>query len=304
LQRRNGLLAAVSAYVVWGLLPVYWKQIDHLPAQEILGHRIVWLLVTMLLIQMVRRRWDWLARLLRQPAALIPYLGTAALLGLNWFTYIWAINNARIVESSLGYVINPLVNVMLGVIFLRERLRLGQWSAILLATGGVVYLTADYGRLPWIAVTLALTFGFYGLIRKSASLQAIDGMTVEAALMFSPALFYLLRLESVGAGTLGHTTLRVNLLLVMAGVITAIPLIAFNYGAKRITLTAIGILQYIAPTLQFLLGVWAYREPFSPTQLLGFSIIWLALAVYTVEGIWFRRKQQQLALAMADVVGR
>ena len=304
MQRRNGLLAAISAYVMWGLLPVYWKQIDHIPAQEILGHRIVWLLATMLLIQMMRRRWGWLAKLLRQPLALIPYLGTAALLGLNWFTYIWAINNARIVESSLGYFINPLVSVMLGVIFLRERMRSGQWLAILLAAAGVVYLTANYGHLPWIAVCLALTFGLYGLIRKSASLQAIDGITVEAVLLFSPALFYLLRLESIGAGTLGHATLRINILLVLAGVITAIPLMAFNYGAKRITLNAIGILQYIAPTLQFLLGVWVYREPFSPTQLRGFSIIWMALAVYTVEGILFRRKHQRLVPAVVDVVGR
>ncbi|MGQ9491040.1 MAG: EamA family transporter RarD [Anaerolineae bacterium] len=287
---KNGTLAALSAYVLWGLLPAYWKAVEHVPAQEILGHRIVWSLAVTLGLLALSRQWDWLKRAVRRPAVLLPYVGTAGLLGLNWFVYIWANNNGHIVETSLGYFINPLVNVLLGVLFLRERMRPWQWAAIGLAFVGVAYMTLSYGRLPWIALTLAFSFGFYGLLRKTGGLEAVQGLTVETGLMFLPALGYLLYLDGRGRGAFGRVDVATTLLLGMAGFVTAIPLILFAYGARRVPLTTLGVLQYAAPTGQFLLGVIAYGEPFTRARLIGFSLIWTALLLYTVEGFMAQRR--------------
>lgn len=286
----RGALAALTAYVLWGLLPAYWKAVEHVPAQEILGHRIVWSLAVTLGLLALGRQWDWLRRAAGRPAVLVPYLGSAALLGLNWFVYIWANNNGHIVETSLGYFINPLVNVLLGVVFLRERMRPWQWAAVGLAAFGVIYMAFGYGQLPWIALILAFSFSFYGLIRKTGGLEAIQGLAVETSLMFLPALGYLLYLDGRGAGAFGRIDTMTTLLLGLAGFVTAIPLILFAYGARRVPLTTMGILQYAAPTGQFLLGVLAYREPFTPARLIGFSLIWAALALYTTEGIIVQRR--------------
>ena len=196
----------------------------------------------------------------------------------------------RSVFKSLGYFINPLISVLLGVVFLRERLRAWQWVAVGIAAIGVTYLTLSFGAFPWIALSLALTFGFYGLLRKIASLESIEGLSLETALMFLPAVGYLLYLERTGAGSFGHATALTNTLLALSGVATALPLVLFNYAAKRVTLATVGILQYIAPTGQFLLGVLAYGESFDQTRLIGFSAIWLALLTYSIEGFVNRRE--------------
>lgn len=283
---KRGVLAAVVAYTLWGILPVYWKAVQAVPASEILAHRTVWSLVFVLLLLAVRRQWDWLRQARQRPRMLLVFALTACLLGANWFTYIWAVNSGHIVDSSLGYFINPLFSVLLGVLFLKERLRLWQGVAIGLALVGVLFLTVAYGAFPWIALTLAGTFGCYGLLRKTAPLGSLEGLTLETALLSVPTLAYLLALESAGSGSFGHAGAATSLLLAGAGVVTAFPLLMFAYAARKVTLATVGILQYIAPTLQFLLGVLVYGEPFNQTRLLGFAAIWVALAIYSTEGIF------------------
>ncbi len=292
----KGILAAVGAYGLWGLLPVYWKLIDSVPAIETLGHRMVWSLVFVLGLLTVQHRWSWVRNVLRRPGAFLIFLVSAGILALNWFTYIYAMNSGNIVEASLGYFINPLLSVLLGVIFLRERLRPWQIVAVVFAALGVFYLAIRYGDFPWIALTLAVTFGFYGLIRKTAPLGSLNGLTVEMALLFFPALFFLVWLEGTGAATFGHSTPLVTIMLAMTGVATAMPLLLFAYGAKRVKLSTIGILQYIAPTLQFLLGVFVYHEPFTRTRLVGFVFIWIALGIYTIERMVNKRRESQTDL--------
>jgi chloramphenicol-sensitive protein RarD len=213
------------------------------------------------------------------------------MLAFNWFTYVWAVNAGRIVDASLGYFINPLFSVLLGVLFLRERLRLWQWVAIGIATGGVIFLTLGYGAFPWIAFALAISFGFYGLLRKTAALGALEGLWLETAIMFLPTLAYLVYVELMGTAFFGHAGAVTNTLLAFTGVVTALPLIWFAYGARRVTLATVGILQYIAPTLQFLLGVLVYGEDFTDTRVIGFSVIWTALLIYSFEGIVAGRKR-------------
>ena len=290
---KNGMLAALAAYTLWGILPVYWKTIEQVPAGEILAHRVVWSVVVVVGLLSAQKRWGWLNKVARKPAILIPFVGSALLLTANWFIYLWANNNEHIVEVSLGYFINPLVNVLLGVLLLRERMRPWQWVSIGLAFAGVAYLTISYGRLPWIAVSLALTFAFYGLIRKTAPLGSIEGLTIETSLMFLPALAFLIFLGANGTGAFGQGDVQTTLLLAFAGLATAIPLMLFAHGARNVPLSTLGVLQYVAPTLQFLVGVVIYREGFSGAQLVGFSMIWTALLLYWLEGILTRRRQAQ-----------
>lgn len=285
----RGVVYGVSAYAMWGVLPIYWKALHSVPAIQILAHRMVWSLLFCLLILVATRNWSWLSVALRDRRTALTFLGAAALLSVNWFTYIWAINAGFIVESSLGYFINPLVSVLIGVIVLHERLRPWQWAAIGLAFAGVLYLTVAYGALPWIALTLAFTFAFYGLLKKQVRVGAVESMAAETAIMSIPALLFLLWLASQGRGALGHDGAAINALLIGAGAATAIPLIFFAAAAQRIPLSLVGILQYIAPTLQFLIGVFVYHEAFGRTRLIGFSIIWAALLIYTVEGLHQRR---------------
>lgn len=282
---------------MWGFLPVYWKMLKAVPALEILAHRMVWSLGFVLLVLAYKRRWAWLRPALRRKRTLLTFLATAAILSLNWFTYIWAVNAGYIVEASLGYFINPLVNVVLGMIFLGERPRGWQWTAVSLAAIGVLYLTIQYGSLPWISLTLAFSFGTYGLLRKTAPLEALEGLGLETAVMFFPALAYLIYLELVGQGSFGHASGMTSFLLALAGMVTAVPLWLFALGARRVTMITLGLLQYIAPTLQFLIGVFVYKEPFSRTQMVGFGFIWLALVIYSAEGILTARKKRQLSYA-------
>lgn len=294
MNSRYGAPAAALAYVLWGLLPIYWRGLHGVPALEILGHRVVWSLLVVIVLLAARQNWQWLSQARRNPGILRLCLLTALLLSSNWFVYIWANNTGHIVEASLGYFITPLVNVLLGLVILREQLRPGQWLAIGIATAGVGYLTLNAGGLLWISLALALTFGFYGLFRKTARLGSLEGLSVEMSILFFPALGYLLYLEFTGIGSLGHSSPLINLLLLGAGVVTAVPLLLFGFGAQRVPLSALGVLQYIAPTLQFLLGIFAYGEAFTPARLIGFSIIWAALVVYTIEGYWSHRRRRQV----------
>ncbi|MCU0486932.1 MAG: EamA family transporter RarD [Anaerolineales bacterium] len=288
---RRGILAGIGAYLMWGLFPLYWKQLSDVPALEILAHRMTWSLVFMVLILAIGRDWAWLKPAIQDRRVLLIYLAAAALLSVNWFTYIWAVNAGFVVESSLGYFINPLVSTLFGVIFLKEHLRRGQLLAVALAFAGVLYLTVSYGSLPWIALVLSTTFATYGLIKKTAPLGSVHGFTLETIALFLPALGYLLLLASQGTGAFGNSDPQTTMLLALAGPVTSIPLLLFGLAARSIPLSMVGFLQYIAPTLQFLLGVLVYQEPFPPARLVGFSIIWAALAIYTLESILFNRRR-------------
>ena len=286
----KGVMYAGAAYFLWGLFPVYWKALQNVPAAEILGHRMVWSLGFVLLILAWKRHWRWVKTAVSTPRILITFIVTGLLLGVNWLTYIWGVNAGFVVETSLGYFINPLINVVLGVLFLRERLRVGQWTAVFIAFVGVVYLTITYGQLPWIALTLAFSFGLYGLLRKTAALNSLEGLSLETAVLFPFALSYLLYLGFSGQAEFAHGAWTTTLLLVLTGVVTAVPLLLFAAGARRINLSTLGILQYIAPTIQFLLGIFLYNEPFTMQRFIGFSLIWLALLVYSMEGVRNGRK--------------
>ena len=295
-MQNKGIIHGVAAYTVWGLLPIYWKLIGSVPPLEILSHRMVWSLLFLLLLLALRQQWQWLRPALRNGKTVLIYLVTAVLLSINWGVYIWAVNAGHIVESSLGYFINPLVNVLLGVILLQERLRPWQIVAVVVASLGVLYLTFHTGRPPWIALTLAFTFGFYGLLRKKAPLPSLHGLSLEMGLMFLPALGYMLWTQIRGTAVFLHTDLQhINLLLPLAGIVTALPLLWFGTAAQHVTLTTLGILQYAAPTLQFLLGVLAYGEPFNQDKFLGFSLIWIALIIYTTERIKHHHAQLKQA---------
>lgn len=283
---QRGILYAASAYAMWGLFPLYFKALQGLPPLEILLHRMVWSLVFVLAVLATRRQWVWLADVLRKPKVLAGFAASALLLSTNWFIYIWAVNNDRVVESSLGYFINPLFNVLLGFLVLRERLRVVQWLAVALAGCGVLWLTWQGGELPWVALALASSFGLYGLLRKTASLGALEGLTLETLLLFPLAAGYLMFLTAQGSNSFVGASTSTQLLLAASGPITAIPLLLFAAGARRIPLSLLGLLQYIGPTLQLLIGVWVYHEPFSGVKLVGFALIWIALLVYSLEGLW------------------
>ena len=288
---RKGALAGMGAYVLWGLFPIYWRLLERVPALEILAHRMIWSLVFVAVILTVQKDWRWLGLVLRNRRTVVTYTVAAVLLSVNWGTYIWAVNAGYVVEASLGYFINPLVNVLLGVALLGEKLRAGQVVAVVLAGLGVVYLTVSYGSLPWISLVLAFTFGLYGLIKKTAALESMHGFSLETLVLFLPALVYLLYREAAGVGAFVHLGLVPTLLLILAGPVTSVPLLLFGYAARRVPLSMLGFLQYIAPTLQFILGVFVYIEPFPPARLVGFCIIWVALLVYSLEGVLFSRRQ-------------
>ncbi len=289
---KKGILAGIGAYTLWGLFPIYWRLLEQDPAIEILAHRMVWSLAFMAALLSIQKDWRWLKEGLRNRRTVVTYTLAAILLAANWYTYIWAVNAGYVVEASLGYFINPLVNFLLGVVFLGEKLRMGQVAAVLLAAIGVVYLTVSYGSLPWISLVLAVTFGLYGLIKKTASLESMHGFSLETIVLFLPALAYLLYRESSGVGAFGHQGWLTTLLLALAGPVTSIPLLMFGYSARKIPLSMLGFIQYITPTLQFLLGVFVYFEPFPTARLVGFCIIWLALLVYSLERVFFNLFEQ------------
>jgi len=290
----KGILYGASAYLMWGFFPIYFKLLHEVPAVQILGHRVVWSLLFLLVLVTAVREGAALRRSASNHRTLLIYLLAAVLLAANWLTYIWGVNAGFVVETSLGYFINPLMNVLLGVIILRERLRLTQWVPLGLAAAGVIYLTILYGTLPWIALALALTFASYGLVKKLAPLGALHSLTLETGLLFVPALGYLVWMAMVGQGAFIRLGAATTILLALAGVITAVPLLLFGAAARRVPLSTLGILQFIAPTCQFLLGVFVYGEAFTIARLVGFLCIWLALLLYIGEGLIVQRRQAAL----------
>ncbi|NUR86640.1 MAG: EamA family transporter RarD [Nonomuraea sp.] len=284
-DQRRGVLLGIAAYTMWGLFPLYWPLLRPSAPVEILAHRMAWSLVAVVAVLAVRRHWSWFRPLLRQPAKLGLLTLAAVLVSVNWGTYIYAVNSNHVVESALGYFINPLVSVLFGVLLLRERLRPLQWAAVGMGALAVVVLTIDYGRLPWIALVLAFSFGVYGFIKKKANVGAAESLTIETLVLLAPALAYLVYLEKSGQATFGHAGASHALLLAGAGVITAIPLLCFTASAIRVPLSTIGLLQYIAPVLQFLVGVLIAKETMPSSRWIGFSIVWLALAIFTFDSI-------------------
>jgi chloramphenicol-sensitive protein RarD len=290
-EQRRGLVYGVGAYAIWGLFPLYWRLLKPAGALEILAHRVLWSFVFVAVLLLALRRVEWLRGLRGQRRVVVLLAGAAVLIAVNWGTYIYGVNTARVVETSLGYYINPLVSVLLGVAVLRERLRGTQWLALAVGAAAVVVLTVDYGRPPWIAFTLAVSFGFYGLLKKTAGAPAAEGLAVESAVLAPVALGYLGWLEFAGAATFGHVSPGHTALMVFAGVATAVPLLLFAGAANRVPLTTIGVLQYIAPTLQFAIGVLVQHEPMPPARFAGFALVWVALAVFTVDGVRHHRRQ-------------
>lgn len=276
---------------MWGLFPIYWKWLHNVPALQLISHRILWSCLILIGIILFSRQAKAFLEIALTPPILRIYIVAALLIGVNWLVYVWSVNNGYIIESSLGYFINPLFSILLGVIFLRERLRTWQWIPIGLAALGVLYLAFTYGRPPWIALSLACTFSLYGLVKKTAPLGALYGLTLETGLLFLPALLYLIYTDSIGQGAFLHVGVRTDLLLVGAGLMTTVPLLMFSSAMQHIPLTLMGILQYISPTMQFLLGALIYRESFTYAQLTGFGIVWIALIILGVEGMLTHRRQ-------------
>ncbi len=291
-----GLVYAALAYVIWGLFPIYFHALARVDAFEIVMHRSLWSFVFVWAVLVAMRRLQWVPAVVRQPRLVAQFVLSALLLSANWLLYVWAVNHGHVVEASLGYFVTPLVNVLLGTWVLKERPRRLQWLAVAVAACGVLWLTLTLGRPPWIALGLAASFGSYGLLRKTASLGALEGLAVETAVMAPVAIVALALMAvpkgGVFAGMDGATTGW----LLFAGPLTAIPLLLFAAGARRITMATLGTLQYLSPTIQFLLGVTWFGEPLQGTRLVGFVLIWLALGVYSADGfLWMRRHRAALA---------
>lgn len=282
-SRRQGVIYGLAAYLCWGFFPVYFKSVKVVPPLEMVSHRIVWSLAFLLLLITWKGAWRSMLGLLTLPKSLSVLVATTLLIATNWLVFIYAISVGEVLQSSLGYFINPLVSVMLGWVFLRERLERPQWISLGLAATGVMYLAVQYGSMPWIALILAASFGLYGLIRKALHVEPLVGLTVETLLLAPFALFYLVQLNQQGTGVfLVHST-KLDLLIPMSGVVTAIPLLLFAAAAKKLRLATIGFLQYITPTMHFLLAITIFGETFTHTHLVSFLFIWAGLALYSLH---------------------
>lgn len=291
---RRGLIATSIAFFIWGLLPLYLKALDGVPVVQITAHRLVWGCVVGVVLVGLRGELKKIRAVLGDGKLRTRLALTASLMCVNWTLYIWGITNDRMVETSLGYFINPLVNVLLGVLVLSERLNPMQWTAVSVAAAGVSYLTWSAGHPPWIALALALSFGLYGLLRKVTQVDGLTGFTSEMLLLLPLGVAYLAWCEFTGVGTFGHAGLGMDLLLALGGPLTAAPLVLFAFGAQRIPYSTVGLLQYIGPTIQLILAVLLFREPFEGPRVLGFSMIWAALVIYASDGVWRARRLAQL----------
>lgn len=300
-QQKLGGAFAATAYTLWGIAPLYFKQISEVPAQEILIHRIVWSFALLVLMLTVMRAWSGIAAVLRQPKKMLAMLGTGLLLAGNWGLFIWAVNNHHMLDASLGYYINPLLNVLLGMLFLGERLRKLQWAAVGLAVTGVGLQLIHYGSLPWIALVLASSFALYGLFRKKLAVDAIGGLFIESMLLLPLALFYWWQFADSSAANLLANSVQLNLWLMAAGIVTTVPLLCFIAAARRLQLSTMGFFQYIGPSFMFGFGVFLYNEPLDPSKLLTFAFIWTALVVYSLDALHQVRKGR-VASKNADTV--
>jgi chloramphenicol-sensitive protein RarD len=294
---RRGFVYGVAAYLLWGLFPLYWPLLEPAGAVEILAHRVAWSVVTMLVVAAASRRLPHLRALFGRRRARNLLLVAAVVIAVNWGTYIYGVNNHRVVETSLGYFINPLVTVLMGVLILRERLRPWQWAAITIAAVAVLGIAVEYGHPPWVALTLAFSFGTYGLAKKQAGVDAVESLTFETLVLAPVALGYLLWLGGSG-NFVGHGVGH-SFLLASTGVVTAVPLLCFGAAAIRVPMTTLGLLQYLAPILQFLLGVTVLDEHMSAMRWVGFGLVWVALVMFTIEAGQYRRRQTRLALEAA-----
>jgi chloramphenicol-sensitive protein RarD len=284
-RETSALIAGIAAFSTWGLIPVYWKLLKDVPASEILAHRFLWTSLFLIGLLSWQRRWPEVKEVVSSRRATLFCLGAGLSVATNWFFFIYAVNIGRVIETSLGYFMTPLVNVLFGALFLRERLTRWQIVSVLLATSGVLYLTFGYGRFPWIAVTLCSTFGLYGLLRKKSGTAAIPGLFLETIMLVPAAIAYLLFLNLQGRLTFEHGNWLLSILLISTGVVTAVPLFWFGYAARYLRLTTVGFLQYLAPTGSFFLGVFLYHEPFTRGHLITFGLIWIALAIFTFEAV-------------------
>lgn len=281
-----GILFAATAYALWGIFPLYFRLLRSVPAFEVLMLRMVLSLVTVAIILVLWRRWAWMRQVVAHPRVLGRYATAAVLVAVNWFVFIWATQNGHVLDASLGYFITPLINVVLGRLALHERPRPVQWTAIVIAAIGVLWLSIQTGHVPWIALILALSFGAYGLAKKTAPLGALEGLALETALLFPLAVVALAWMSVHGQSALMTADPALRWLLIASGPLTALPLLMFAAGARRVPMTTLGLLQFIAPTLQLLLGVWVFDEAFGGPALIGYGLIWTALALYAGESLW------------------
>ncbi|MFD8973464.1 MULTISPECIES: EamA family transporter RarD [unclassified Streptomyces] len=298
-EGRAGLLYGIGAYGMWGLVPLFWPLLKPAGAVEILAHRMVWSLVFVGLALLALRRWSWIPELARSPRKLALITVAAAVISVNWGLYIWSVNAGKVVEASLGYFINPLVTIALGVLVLKERLRPAQWAAVGVGFAAVLVLAIGYGQPPWISLTLAFSFAIYGLVKKKLNLGGLESLAAETAVLFLPALGYLIWLGTRGALAFGSEGAGHAALLASTGIVTAVPLVCFGAAAIRVPLSTLGLLQYLAPTFQFLLGVLYFHEAMPPERWAGFSLVWLALTLLTWDALRTARRSRA---AMADAV--
>ncbi|MFZ0077216.1 EamA family transporter RarD [Exiguobacterium sp. RIT452] len=289
-MNKSGLFATLAAYVIWGLLPIYWKLLASVSSEEILAHRIVWSFIFLLLLLYVQKALPKFTGALKNPFTRRLFFLNGLIISMNWFIYIWAVNHNFIVEASLGYYINPIVSIIFGVFFFREKLSRIEWLAILLATIGVLILTIGYGKFPWISLALAFSFGFYGVVKKQRPLESTVSLTIETLAPLPIAILFLGYMGVSGQETFTSSGF-VTTGLVLTGVITAVPLLLFGFGAQRIPFTVVGFLQFVAPTLSLAIGVLLYGEPFTGTHLIAFTFIWSAAFVFTLNGLLIRKKQ-------------
>lgn len=293
-KHSTGIIYPIAAYSMWGILPIYWKLMKQIPAGDILAHRIFWSFVFLAIILTGMQRWSELRRIFKSPRIFLAVMAASILISLNWLIYIWAVNSNHIVEASLGYYINPLLTILLGSLVLRERTDKWQLMAILLAFAGVAYLTFQFGSIPWVALTLAVSFALYGLVKKMSSLSPLTGLAAETMMMAPLALGYLF-IQIKGTATYSHLSFEMVLLILLTGVVTSIPLLLFAQGAKRVSLTTLGFVQYLSPSISLLIGVLVYQEPFTASHQICFGLIWAALAIYS-----FSRKE---VLTKIGIVG-
>jgi RarD protein len=298
---RRGILFGIGAYGIWGLFPLYWPLLKPAQAGEILSHRIMWSLVVVIVLLAALRHWSWVRTVTWKQVGLLAL--AAVVVSVNWGMYIYGVNAGHTIETSLGYFINPVISIVLGVLVFRERLRRMQWLAVGLGTLAVVVLTVDYGRLPWIALVLACSFGAYGLLKKFANTPSAESLTIETTVLFLPALAFTLTLHTQGEATFGHAGALQALLLAGGGLITAIPLMMFNGAAIRLPMSAIGMLQYVAPTLQFLIGLLVQHEEMPASRWAGFLLVWGALMVLTGDGVRAGAASARLKARAAPEVG-
>lgn len=286
----RGFFCTASAFLIWGISPIYWKSLGGLPAFEILLHRVVWSFFFVIPIVLMQKRWSELISTFKNIRSLLTMLATTLLVAVNWLVFIWAINNGLVLQTSLGYYINPLLSVLLGVILLKERLRRAQAISAVLAGAGVLYLSVHMGQFPWVALALASSFALYGLIRKITPVSALIGLTIETLLLLPPSTGYLLYLLTQGQGAFLHLGHHTDLLLMASALVTALPLLLFALGARRLHLSTVGFMQYIVPSCFFLFAVFLFKEPISRVQILTFLAIWTALAIYSADSMLLHRK--------------